>query len=128
MNAKNINTVLLLWTLNKYFSVGGERQVEIFWKYKKRHISFVIKVARPISFSGFIIAPNWNKLWANDHKEHIINICFNSKFALIIPSVLSSFCPAIWSALSSLFPRFFFLFFFCCTKSYLNHWNCETDW
>ena len=32
-------------------------------------------------------------------------ICFSSKFALGIPSVLSSFCPVIWFAISSLFHR-----------------------
>ena len=105
-----IKTVFLLWTLNKYFSVGCETQVIMLWKYKKRHICFVIKVARPISFSAFIMAPNWNALWTNNHNEHIMNICFSCKFALRIPSVLSLFRPAICSALSSLFPRDFFLF------------------
>ena len=37
--------------------------------------------------------------------EHIMKICFSSKFALRIPSVLPSFRPAIWCVLSSLFPR-----------------------
>ena len=40
--------------------------------------------------------------------EHIMNICFSSKFVLRIPSVLSSFLHAIWSTLSSLFLRHFF--------------------
>ena len=99
-----INTVFLLWTLNKYFSLGCERHVIMFWKCKKRHICFVIKIVRFISFSDFIIAPNLNKFWANNHNKHIVNICFSSKFALRIASVLSSFLPAIWSALSSLLP------------------------
>ena len=37
--------------------------------------------------------------------EHIMNICFTSKFALEILSVLSLFRPVIWPALSLLFPR-----------------------
>ena len=41
--------------------------------------------------------------------EHIMNICFSSKFAWRIPSVSSWFLHVIWSALSSLFPRHFFL-------------------
>ena len=55
-----------------------------------------------------------------------MNICFSSKFASRIPSVLSSFLHAIWLALSSLFPKHFF----CCIKmkTYLNHWNSETTW
>ena len=55
---------------------------------------------------------------------------FSSKFALGIPSVLL-FGPVIWSAISLLFHREFnFLFFFCFTKpkTYLNHWNKETNW
>ena len=39
-----INIVFLLLTLNKHLSVGCERQVIVFWKHKKRHICFVIKV------------------------------------------------------------------------------------
>ena len=46
-----INIVFLLLNLNKDLSVGSERQVIIFCKHEKRHICFVIKVARSISFS-----------------------------------------------------------------------------
>ena len=58
--------------------------------------------------------------------EHIMNKYFSSKLALRIPSVLLSFLYAIWSALSSLFPRHLF----CCikTKVYLNHWKSEITW
>ena len=52
-HSQHISTVFLLLTWNKYFSVGCERQVIMFWKHKKRHICFVIKLARPISFSDF---------------------------------------------------------------------------
>ena len=72
------------------------------------------KVAMPLPFSLAL------------YYKHIINICFSSQFALRIPSVLSSFLHAIWSALSSLFPRHFFCSFK--TKTYLNHWNSETIW
>ena len=39
-----VNIVFPLLTLNKHLSVGSERQVIMFWKHKKRHICFVIKV------------------------------------------------------------------------------------
>ena len=39
--------------------------------------------------------------------EHIMNICFNSKFPLRIPSVSSSFFHSIFFALSLLFTRHF---------------------
>ena len=42
----------------------------------------------------------------------IMNICFSSKFALRIPSALSSFRPAIRCALLSLFPSDFFIYLF----------------
>ena len=58
--------------------------------------------------------------------QHIMNICFSSKFALRIPIASPSFLQAISSVLSPLFPR---LFFSCIkTKTYLNHWNRETTW
>ena len=47
-----ISIVLLLLTLNKHLSVRCEIQIIMFWKHKKRYICFVIKVARPISFSN----------------------------------------------------------------------------
>ena len=49
---QHINIVFLLLTLNKYLSVGCERQVIMFWKpYFKAY-----------STQQFIIARNWNKL------------------------------------------------------------------
>ena len=102
------NIVFLLLTLNKYLSVWFERQVIMFWKYKNRHICFVIKVAGPISFSDLSfhqIELSYEQmiiLWT--YYEQIMNICFSSKFALGIPSVLSSFPPVILSAIPSLFP------------------------
>ena len=39
-----VNIVFPLLTLNKHLSVGSERQVIMFWKHKKRHICFAIKV------------------------------------------------------------------------------------
>ena len=115
-HSQHIKIVFLLLTLNKYLSVGCERQVIMFWKHKKRHICFV-KVARPILFSDLSlhrIEINYEQmtiLWTD--YEHNMNIRFSSKFALRIPSVLSSFLPIFWSALSSLFPRnlIFFLLF-----------------
>ena len=46
-----INRVFLLLTLNKHLSVGSERQVIMFWKHKKWHTCFVLKVARSVSSS-----------------------------------------------------------------------------
>ena len=39
-----ISIVFLLLNLNEHLSVGCERQVIMFWKHKKWHICFVIKV------------------------------------------------------------------------------------
>ena len=51
-HSQHINRVFLLLTLNKYLSVGCERQVIMFWKpYFKAYF-----------MQQFIIAPNWNKL------------------------------------------------------------------
>ena len=55
-----ISIVFLLLTLNEYVSVGCERQVIMFWKQKKRHICFVIKVHSLYHSAIYIIAPNWN--------------------------------------------------------------------
>ena len=51
---------------------------------------------------------------------------FSSKFAIRIPSVLS-FCH-VCLLYHRYFTNFFF-FFFCCIKpkTYLNHWNSETN-
>ena len=118
---QHISIVFLLLTLNKNLSVGCER-----------HICFVIKVARPISFSDLLlhwIEINYEQItivWT--YYEHDVNICFSSKPASGIPSVLSSFHPVFWSTLSSLFPRDSIVF--CCIKpkTYLNHRNSETNW
>ena len=101
-------------------------------KTQKAHICFVIKVARSISFSELSlhqIEINYEQittLWT--YYEHGINICFISKFALGILRVLSTFCPVSWSALSSLFPKDLIFFWCIKTKTYLNHWNSETNW
>ena len=51
-HSQHINIVFLLLTLNKYLSVGCERQVIMFWKpYFKAYF-----------IQQFIIEPNWNKL------------------------------------------------------------------
>ena len=43
--------VLIFLTLKNYLSVGRERQFRMFSKHKKICICFVMKVAKPISFS-----------------------------------------------------------------------------
>ena len=51
-HSQYINIVFLLLTLNKYFSVGCERQVIMFWKpYFKAYF-----------IQQFIIARNWKKI------------------------------------------------------------------
>ena len=63
-------------------------------------------------------------LWS--YYEYNMNICFSSKFAPGIPSVLALIRPVFWSALPLLFPRD--LIFFCCVKpkTYLNREiNCS---
>ena len=96
-HSRHMNIVFMLLTLNKYLSVECQIQVTMFWKHKKRYICFVIKVARPISFSDLSlhrIETNYEQmtmLWT--YYEHNINICFSSEFALGIPSLLSLFRP-----------------------------------
>ena len=117
-HSQHINILFLFLTLNKYFSVPFERQAIMFWKHKERLICFVIKVARPISFSDLSmhrIEINYEQmtiLWT--YYEHSMNMCFSSKFALGIISVLSSFRAVFWSALLLLFPKELILF--CCNK------------
>ena len=61
----------------------------MFGKHMKLYISFIINVARPISFS----ISSFNKIEINyDYirsvllYEHIMAICFSPKFAVGIPS------------------------------------------
>ena len=91
-HSQHINIVFLLLTLKKHLSAVQERQVITFWKNKKRDICIVIKIARPISFNDYRCTEL--KLAMNIWQY------FSSKFALRIPSVLSS-RPVIWSAVSS---------------------------
>ena len=117
-HSQHINILFLFLTLNKYFSAPFERQAIMFWKHKERLICFVIKVARPISFSDLSmqrIEINYEQMtipWT--YYEHSMNMCFSSKFALGIIKVLSSFRAVFWSALLLLFPRELILF--CCNK------------
>ena len=71
-HSQHIRIVFLLLTFKIYLKLGCERQVIMFWKYKKLYICFVIKVTRSISFSDLSFAPNWNKLWTNDHIMNIL--------------------------------------------------------
>ena len=114
-----INIVFLLLTSNKYLSVECERQVIMFWKHKKRNICFVIKIARPISFSDSSL----HRIEIN--YGHIMRICFSFKYPLKIPSVLSLFDAIIWSFISSIFPRHL-IFFAVPTENLfksLKKWN-----
>ena len=98
-HSKHISIVFLILTLNKYLSVGCKRRVIMLWKHKKRYICFIIKVARPISFSD-------SSLHRTEiHYEHNMKLCFSFKFPLGITSVLLLLGSVIWSAISSLFPR-----------------------
>ena len=66
-----INVVLLLSTLNKHLSVGCERQV-IVLKTQKVTYLFRNKSCKAYFIQRCIIAPNWNKLWTNDHTINIL--------------------------------------------------------
>ena len=101
-HSQHINKVFLLLTLNKYLPVGCERQVNVL---RTKKAIYLFRNKKTHFIQRFIIAPNWNNMNVWPYYEHIINICFSSKFALGTPSVLLSFPPVIWSALSSLFPR-----------------------
>ena len=84
----HINIVFLLLALVKYLSIGFERQVIMFWKSKKRYNCFIVNVARPISFSNLSlhrIKTNYEHIKSILLYEHIIEICFSSKFVLGIP-------------------------------------------
>ena len=137
-------------------SVGCEIQVIMFWKHIKRYICFIINVARPISFSNsslhrieinydhirsillyehIIIGTCFSILLYRSicrsillYKHIIIGTCFSSQFALGIPSKLPSFRPVIWSAYIIAISQRFNLFRCVKTKTYLNHWNSETNW
>ena len=126
-HSQHINYRFSTFNFEQVFVSRVRKKVIVFWKHKKRYV-FRKKSCKAYFIQWFIIEPNWNKLWTNDHAyKHNMNICFSSKFALGIPSVLS-FRPVFWSALSLLFPRD--LIFFCCIKpkTYLNNWNSETNW
>ena len=82
-------TVFLLLTLNKYLSVGCERQVIVFWKHKKRYICFIINISRPILLSNLSlhrVEINYDHIKTILLYEHIMNIWFSLKFALGMPS------------------------------------------
>ena len=65
-----ISIVFLLLTLIKHLSVECERQV-IVLKTQKVTFLFGNKSCKAYFIQQFIIAPNWNKLWINDHTMNI---------------------------------------------------------
>ena len=69
-----INAVSLDLTANKYLSLGCERQVVMFWKYKKRHISLVAKAY--ISFSDLSL----HRIEINYEQMTIMNILHYQKW------------------------------------------------
>ena len=81
-HVQHTNIVFLLLTLNKYLSVGYEKQVIMVWKNKKRYICFLIKVARLVSFRDLslpqieIIINKW------PYYEHIMKILWTYVSAL----------------------------------------------
>ena len=120
-HSHHISIVYPLLTLNKYLSVYCQRQVIMFSKHIKVSIFFIIKVARPISFSDSSL----HQIEIN--YDQIMRICFSFKIPLGIPSVLSLLCTIIWSAISSLFPRHLIFLVLSNQKTYLNHWNSEAN-
>ena len=113
-HSQHINIVFLFLTLNKYLTVGCERQVIMFWKHKKPYICFLIK--SPISFSGLslhLIEINYEhmtKLWTYNERMFQLWFCFRNLKLIVI-------------AISQKFNLF------CCIKpkTYLNYWNSETN-
>ena len=82
-------SILVLLTLNKYLSIGCERHVIMFWKYKKWYMIFVIKFARSFSFSDLslqrieINCEQMIILWT--HYEHNMMIIRDDEKRLGIP-------------------------------------------
>ena len=125
--SQHINIVGVLLTLNKYLSVGSERHVIMFWKHKKLYICFVIK--RAISFSNLSVQGieiNYEHmiiLWT--YNEHMFQLLFCSRNPKRIIIVSSRYL--IYSIIAISQSQRFNLF--CCIKpkTYLHHWNSETN-
>ena len=105
---QHVNIVFLHLTLNKYLSAGCERQVKMFWKHKKQYICFVLKVAGTLSFNN-LSSHQIEKICSRNPKRIII---VSSRYLI---SSIMAFCQ-----------RFNF-FRFIKPKTYLNHWNSETN-
>ena len=66
----------------------------------------------------FIIVPNWNWLGISDNTS-TLNLLYESQVYYHFVTLFDLLCH-----------RYFTEFFFCCIKpkTYLNHWNSETNW
>ena len=71
-HSQHINIVFLLLTLNKFLPVECKRQVNNVLKTQKTKYLFHNKSSKAYFIQWFIIAPNWNKLWTNDHIMNIL--------------------------------------------------------
>ena len=87
-------------------------------KQKARYLS-CNKSCKAYFIQRFIIAPNWNKLRIFDNTS-ALNLLYESQ---VYYRFVTLVCYII--AISQIF-----FFFFCCIKpkTYLNHWNSETNW
>ena len=104
-HSQHISIVFRLLAFNKYLTVGCETSHNVL-KTPKAIYLFGNKSCKAYFILRFIIAPNWNKLWTNDHNMNMLWTYFSALNLLYgLRSLLSSFLPIIWSALSSLFPR-----------------------
>ena len=99
-------STLMSCSINKVLHVIHMRKFYVFRFYMEKRFllhEMVWKERRRVRGGGVMVGI------ASPPNKHVMNICFSSKFSLRIPSVLSSFLHAIWSALSSLFPSLFLL-------------------
>ena len=126
--------LLLILTSTALYSVSTFNFEQVFvsrvWKTsqnvlktQKQYICFIIRVARPISFSDLSlhrIEINYEQmtiLWS--YYEYNMNICFTSKFAPGIPSVLALIRSVFWIAVSQRFN----IFLLCQTENLFKSWN-----
>ena len=117
--------LLTLLTLNKYLAVGCERHVIMFWKHSKLYICFLIK--SPTSFSNLslhrieINYEHMTILWTSNERMFQHQFCSRNLKRIIV------FSRYLIYSIIAISQRFH-LFCSIKPKTYLNHWNSETNW
>ena len=123
-HSQHISIVFLLLAFNKYLTVGCETSHNVL-KTPKAIYLFGNKSCKAYFILRFIIAPNWNKLWPNDHNMNMLWTYFS--FALRNPKLIiivsSHYLICSIIAISQRFN----LSWCIKPKTYLNHWNSETN-